>query len=382
MNNALANPPNYFRSPVSRGGQNRVEREGGYRGAGLIKGVSVITGGIEAAGHQVFIDEFALQQVTDEINATRTGIKSRFAHPTASGDSLGKQIGRVMDAELDGEQVIADLHFLQSAHSTPSGDLATYTMTLGEEDPQSFGISIAFQHDQDAMDRFVESHSIDGQFQSPDPRNINNWPHVRIEKSGLHAADVVDNPAANSGLFHREGDIAKQSDSFVRYALGHSNERPESQFGLDPDRARGFVARFLDTYNLEIKETVMPSTTVDESTTLTADATVDTPAPTSVETGPVEQPSTETVAEPVTEASDRTEAARFRAAFGDQGAIYFAEGLTFEQCKEREVAELRNENETLKQKLAAMSAGEDTPVSFDAGDQKTRNGFASKIRCK
>jgi hypothetical protein len=164
--------------------------------------------------------------------------------------------------------------------------------------------------------------------------------------------------------------------------LGHSNERPESQFGLDPDRARGFVARFLDTYNLEIKETVMPSTTVDESTTLTADATVDTPAPTSVETGPVEQPSTETVAEPVTEASDRTEAARFRAAFGDQGAIYFAEGLTFEQCKEREVAELRNENETLKQKLAAMSAGEDTPVSFDAGDQKTRNGFASKIRCK
>src|SRR4051794_20449658 len=108
MNEVLNSPPKYFRTPISRGGEPRVERTGGYRNAGLIRGVSVITKG-EALGHGLWIDDTALEQVASAINSQQFGIKSRFTHPSMSGDGLGKMTGRVMGpAEVDGDQVFAD----------------------------------------------------------------------------------------------------------------------------------------------------------------------------------------------------------------------------------------------------------------------------------
>ena len=55
-------------------------------------------------------------------------------------------------------------------------------------------------------------------------------------------------------------------------------------------------------------------------------------------------------------------------AFGDQGGVWFAEGKTFDECRElyvagleRDVAELRTENERLR---ADLSAGEGAALSF------------------
>lgn len=364
MNNVLANPPKYFRTPVSRGGDPRVDREGGYRGAGMIRGVSVISKG-EALGHQLWIDDVTLEQVETLLNATSNGIKSRFTHPSMSGDGLGKHVARVRDAELSGDRVVADQHFLQSAHKTPDGDLAEYLMSLAEEDPTSYGLSIAFLHDQDAMDVFLSQHMLDDEFRSPDPLNVNNFPHVRIQE--LQAADSVDEPAANpSGLFHRDDDLAKQFDELAAYAFGLTNERP-SNSPFDPDRVRGFAVRFLNNRNLFLRTDKMDDSAVEKTDETPVEATAEVVDAT----------------ETPTETSDRTEVQRFCAAFGDQGAIWWAQGMTFEQCRDKEVEELHSEVASLKQKLAALSAaGEDTPVSFDAGDQKTRNGFASKIRLK
>jgi len=424
MTDILAQPPKYFRAPVSRGGQPRVERDGGYRGAGIIRGVSVITKG-EALGHGLWIDDVTLEQVESLINAQRNGIKSRFTHPSMSGDGLGKQVGRVMDAESDGQQVFGDQHLIQSAHKSPDGNLAEYLLTLAEDDPQSYGLSIAFLHDSDAMEQFQVRHTIDGEFHSPDPLNTNNYPHVRIAE--LHAADSVDEPAANpGGLFHRESDIATEADALAAYALGINNILPETiQLGLDPDRVRGFVSRFLTNHKLEVKQMaeqtaeamaeptpqgikvgdrikVKPGSEHDESHTgmVGTVGEVSTPAfgirfdaePDVVNRWYVEaelelateapvEDMPETPETPETQASAQSEAARYLKAFGNKGPVWLAEGLTIEQCRDREVEELRAELATQKQKLAAMSAGEDSPVSFDAGE-KTRNGFASKIRCK
>jgi hypothetical protein len=83
-----------------------------------------------------------------------------------------------------------------------------------------------------------------------------------------------------------------------------------------------------------------------------------------------------------TEASAREEAKQFVEAFGANGGVWFAEGLSFEQCRDRQVEQLRNEVESLQAKLAARPLdGEESPVSFDSGERK-RNGFASKIKVK
>ncbi len=353
MNEVLASPPKYFRA-MSRGASS-VDRADGHYGGGVIRGVSVITQG-EALGHELWIDGRMVQQVSDAINDKELGVKSRFTHPSMSGDGLGKHVGRIMDAELsaDGRQALASQHFSVSAHRTPDGDLAGYLMDLADEDPEAYGLSIVFSLDEGEMQRFAAANTDDrGEFASPDPLNVNNYPHARL--SELRAVDAVDEPAANpSGLFHREG-IIEQADALASYALGISDDRPATtQLGLDPERMRGFVSRFLFTHNLELRSKMN------------------------------EEPVTESVTEPVEPTpTEREEAARFHAKFGDRGAVWFAEGLSFDAARDREVEELRNEVAALKQKVAALTAaGEDTPVSFDAGDQKTRNGFASKIRVK
>lgn len=428
--NSLANPPKYFRAPISRGGEPRVDRTGGYRNAGIIRGVSVISKG-EALGHGMWIDNVTLEQVADAMNANQFGVKARYSHPSASGDSLGKNLGRVMEGEVEGERVVANQHFNNAAHKSPDGDLAEYLMTLAEEDPSAYGISIAFLQDHAAQEQFIAAHSVNGEFVSPDVLNVNNYPHVRI--SELHAADSVDSPAANpNGLFHREDDLAKQFDELAAYAFGLTKEQPTSTpLELDPSRVRGFATRFLTNRNIVVRKvnmaeqtapvttpatpaeqsgikpgdrvTIKPGSehdkshvglvgTVGEASTpalaIRFDDQPETPYKwyTADELQPAtdEAPADQTPADTTpTQASAHTEAARFRAAFGDKGAVWFAEGLTIEQCRERQLSEMQNEIESLKMKLAARPlSGEDSPVTFDATDQKKNAGLASKIRVK
>ena len=107
---------------------------------------------------------------------------------------MGRHLGRLKDVRVEGEKVIGDLHFAQSAHATPEGDLAEYVMKLAEEDPAAAGLSIVFEHDQEAEQKFMTKFSGDS-FMSPDEDNVRNLPHVRLAK--LRAADIVDEPAAN-----------------------------------------------------------------------------------------------------------------------------------------------------------------------------------------
>ena len=101
-------------------------------------------------------------------------------------------------------------------------------------------------------------------------------------------------------------------------------------------------------------------------------------------------PATETApagvveAEPVAAAAgDRAEAKRFRDAFGDKGAVWFCEGLTFEEARSKQTEELQSRVAELEQKLSAgKTSGEPTPISFQPADdgQKKHTGFAGKIR--
>ena len=250
----LREPSRLFRAPVARGiaTGSRIDSKGGAYGAGLIRQVAVITAG-EALGHQMWIDQTMLEQVRDAINASSAGIKSRFAHPGLSGDGLGKALGRVQNASLDGNIVRADEHLYESAHETPDGDLAAYILKLAAEDPEAFGTSISFDPDDDAETQFMDQYSDEkGRFVTPDEANTHNYPHARMAE--LAAVDMVDEPAANpDGLFHRGDRVAFDADAAIAYALGLTDNAPaEVMFGISTQRVRGAVLRFLEFRGLSL----------------------------------------------------------------------------------------------------------------------------------
>ncbi len=93
------------------------------------------------------------------------------------------------------------------------------------------------------------------------------------------------------------------------------------------------------------------------------------------------QPSTDAPADELQ--AGRNEAKRFKDAFGEKGPLWFAEGLSFDDARSRQISELQAETADLRAKLSAAGAaptGEQTPVGFQAADGKKFGGFASKIR--
>lgn len=181
----------------------------------IIYGVAVATEG-PALGHGMDLDQIFLDQLVIAGNGMKQGIKARFDHPNASSTSMGKAVGRFRQFRKAGSVVRADLHLLKSAERAPDGNYPDYLMELAVEDPQSFGTSIVFS----GKPAVVLNE--DGTRKTDDAGNP--LPRLaRLEK--LHAADVVDEPAANpGGLFHSmaEGSLAAKITSFLdRYFTHH-----------------------------------------------------------------------------------------------------------------------------------------------------------------
>ena len=254
------------------GDEPRVDREGGDRKAGLIRGASIIVEG-EALGHEAWVDGTFLSQVAEKINeAGDTGVKARFTHPSLSGDGLGSMFARAKNASVSGDRVVADLHMTEAGHTTPDGDLAAYVMDLAEKDGDAFGVSISFMRNLGEEKKFAAENSDDrGRFRSPDSRNKEHYRHFRLSR--LIAADVVDEPAANpDGLFTKSTQrIAHEGADLAAFALGQSDELPElSMLDVDPTRIRDFAKRYLAEHNLAIvsseRENKMdPNSTTDDT---------------------------------------------------------------------------------------------------------------------
>lgn len=188
--------PALLRAGVTYSDKLSVKPEDGRYGAGLIKGVSVITAGA-VPDRGVHIDREFLESVAAAINKGK--VKSRFGHPSLLHDGLGTTIGTFADARAISGHVRADLHILKTAHTTPRGDLGGYVCSLADEAPDCFGASVVYESDVAAEDAFIVKHSVGG-FQSPDTANPDNFPHARLKR--LIAIDLVDEPSSNpAGLF-------------------------------------------------------------------------------------------------------------------------------------------------------------------------------------
>ena len=85
------------------------------------------------------------------MRAEPTGVPSHFQHPAPpASDGLGRLLGRVRNARLDGDKVRADLHFDSTAFETPpmgGRALADYVLALAASDQSAAGASLVLQSD-------------------------------------------------------------------------------------------------------------------------------------------------------------------------------------------------------------------------------------------
>lgn len=351
--------PSRFRASVSFNSEgSRVHRKGGKYGRGYIEGVSVTTRG-EALGHDLWCDAQFLADVSSQINNLPNGLKARFTHPGLSADGVGTKLGKFTDARVEGDQVLADLHFQEAAFNTPDGDLGSYVLSIAQDTPEDFGLSIVFD--------YVETSEVE------DSDNLEEYDIPVLHR--LYACDVVDSPAANpNGLFKRGQDAAMQADELLKYALGLTDSKPElSEFNVDADRAKQFIARFLASQELSIGKVEQMA------------EEIQTP-----EVSPEPQASREDFS---------NELSRYVEAFGaENGVKWFQAGISFEDCQDQHIEALQSELETLKadtdkrveeltaqlseanEKLAQLNLGEDDGVEFNAPKTDEKKGFASNIR--
>lgn len=366
MTDPVTVKPIHFRSTTITSTTPQVIRGGGVFESGMIEDVSIITRG-EALGHSLWIDQDFLSDVAGSINSfasgNRPGLKARFTHPGLSSDGIGQKLGRVRNARVDGDQVVADLHFQHAASKTPDGDLADYVMTLAEETPEDFGVSIVFDFDEVASEEHVQVNTQGDRYVSPDESNKNNFPHAQL--AALRSADVVDSPAANpDGLFQRGQEAAVEGEQILEYALGLSDVRPSvSRFSVDPDRLAIFVTRFLERHELSLQK---GGNTVSDVT------------------------KEEAVSAPLTRDDYTAELARYVKHFGDKnGPAWFMEGVGFEDALAKHVEELDAQNRVLAAKvleleesLRSIDLGESEGPAFSESKDETpkERTFASRIR--
>ncbi|MDD5422825.1 MAG: hypothetical protein PHT32_05340 [Candidatus Omnitrophica bacterium] len=174
-----------FRTDIARGGA-KVDRK-----QEVISGFAVVTKGVTHDERGEFDDE-ALEKIVELGKKQKIGVKSRFGHPNMSNTALGTFLGRVKNFKRDGDIVRADLHIDPTAHKAPDGDLANYVMSLAESDPDAFGSSMVIHWDEEYR------KEKDGTLaKGKDGKDLP--PLIRVKK--LNSVDIVDDPAANDGLF-------------------------------------------------------------------------------------------------------------------------------------------------------------------------------------
>lgn len=248
----------WSRTPLSRG------IEEGLAGVDtdnqVIRGYSVVTRG-EVHGHGVWLDETALNRIVELGNANPQGMKTRFTHPGLSSDGLGSFLGRSKNFRRRGGVALADLHISEMADRSPRGPLGEYVLGLAHEDPDAFGASAVIKRDRKAEMAFMDEHrDDDGAFVSPDPGNVGNLPHTVVV--AMRAADIVDEPAANEGLFPQTemGALAMAADQWLDVGFRLTDELPmdtELLQGAEIERVQEYFDRWLARRGLEITEVGM-----------------------------------------------------------------------------------------------------------------------------
>lgn len=201
-------------------------------------------------------DRKAIRSIVKMGNEKTGGLKSRFSHPTASDDGLGKHLGRMKNLRSDTvmreagtdesgkplmkEMLIVrgDLHLDQTALEEPPGGgkpLGQYVMDLAESDPDAFGTSLVLQKN--------DEYRLDKQGKPLRDPEGNDLPPLWIPTK-LHASDVVAEGDATKAFLSADI-LASLPDAIVRQGC----ELLDAQFpGQERSVIKARLSAFVDRY--------------------------------------------------------------------------------------------------------------------------------------
>lgn len=195
---------------------------------GVIRGFAVMTQGNVKDMRGWEIDETTLSQIVEAGNKVQLGLKSRFGHPNMSSTALGTFTGRAKNFRKDGDIARADLFISKTAYETPDGDIASYVLDLAEKDPEAFGTSVVLgEFDLEYADKEKKK---DGKDLPP-----------RLRVSSLMAVDVVDDPAANDGMFNKHFNSSVELSAKATEFMNKLLDNPD---------ALEYVVSFLERYHV------------------------------------------------------------------------------------------------------------------------------------
>ena len=141
-------------TPVEHLGVDRQANEG----RGAVRGIILAQEGPFKTRHRGEFDRKSIRSIVKLGKEHKKGLLSRYTHPDASTDSLGKGTGRIRNirydtVEKDGQELAVargDHFFYRAAHKTPAGEnLADYLMTLADEDTEAVMMSMVLERDEE-----------------------------------------------------------------------------------------------------------------------------------------------------------------------------------------------------------------------------------------
>lgn len=154
--------------------------------------VSLITGGIEAAGHGIFIDEVTIDGAMKALLG-RT-LRSYLKHDGAGSDRLGQEIGFFSGIYRDKLQLRAkEFRFLESFRAEAPATFAKL-VELADKAPDQFGVSLVLEYKPVWV--LADGQEIPAVLGESAPAGaVRSLPSVRI--ISVNSADLVQRPAAN-----------------------------------------------------------------------------------------------------------------------------------------------------------------------------------------
>lgn len=159
--------------------------------------VSLITTGIEASGHGIFLDEKTAETTMQKLLGR--SVKSYLKHDGAGGDRIGEEIGFFSGIYRQGSQIKAKAFDFLDSFKRSSGQLADKLMEMARRIPDQFGVSLVLEYRPVWV--MSDGSERDAAFLDTPPEGaLRPIPSMRV--LNVISADWVGMPAANpNGVF-------------------------------------------------------------------------------------------------------------------------------------------------------------------------------------
>lgn len=178
---------------------------------GALENVSLITGGVEALGHELYIDEKSIDGVVRCLLGK--SLKSYLKHEGAWGDRIGQEIGFFSGCYRDGMQVRASKFEFLDAFKREAPALYEKLMEMAQKAPDQFGVSLVVEYSPVWVmaDGTEVQCSPDAEDESAPVGALREYPSMRV--SSVLSGDLVSAPAANpNGLLSTKVDAGESKE--------------------------------------------------------------------------------------------------------------------------------------------------------------------------